>query len=49
MYDRNDLNSGVSYLSKTYQKICSIIKLNDMMFPRLRKVTSFKDWTEQQL
>jgi len=48
-YERNDLSSGTSYLSKAYQKICSIIKLNDMMFPRLRKVTSFKDWAEQQL
>lgn len=48
-YERNDLLSGTKYLSGAYQKICSIIKLNDMMFPRLRKVTSFKDWAEQQL
>lgn len=49
MYEKNDLLQGAEYLSKSYQKICNIIKLNDMMFPRLRKVTSFKDWAEQQL
>lgn len=48
-YDKNALLSGAEYLSKAYQKICNIIKSNDMMFPRLRKVTSFKEWTNQQL
>ena len=49
MDDSNNLSKGTEYLSVAYQKICSIIKLNDMMFPRLRKVTSFKTFTEQQL
>lgn len=48
-YERNSLLTGAGYLSKAYQKVCNIIKSNDMMFPRLRKVTSFKDWTTQQL
>lgn len=48
-YQSNNLSEGTLYLSKAYQKICSIIKLNDMMFPKLRKVTSFKNWVEDQL
>jgi len=48
-YVQNELKKGCIYLSKAYQKICKIIKYNDMMFPRNRKVTSFKKWVEQQI
>lgn len=48
-YNENQLLEGAKYLSKAYQKICNIIKYNDMMFPRNRKVTSFKQWVEQQV
>lgn len=49
LYKNNNLLLGCEYISIAYQKICTIIKLNDMMFPRMRRVTSFKKWTEQQL
>lgn len=48
-YNNNSLLEGAEYLSLSYQKICNIIKANNMMFPKNRKVTSFKKWTEQQL
>ncbi|MFW6173053.1 MAG: hypothetical protein ACOC5T_04850 [Elusimicrobiota bacterium] len=48
-YNDNRLLEGSEYLSKAYQKICNIIKYNDMMFPRNRRVTSFTQWAEQQL
>lgn len=48
-YERNQFLEGCKYLSLAFRKIWNIIKLNDMAFPRSRKVTSFKDWAEQQL
>lgn len=48
-YNNNNLLEGSEYLSKSYEKICNIIKFNNMMFPKTRKVTSFKKWTEQQI
>ncbi|HKL23985.1 MAG TPA: hypothetical protein VJ912_01485 [Candidatus Nanoarchaeia archaeon] len=49
LFEMNRILDGCNYLSKAYQKIWNIIKVNGMVFPKARKATSFKEWAEQQL
>lgn len=49
LFEMNRILDGCNYLSKSYQKIWNIIKVNGMVFPKARKATSFKEWAEQQL
>lgn len=49
LFELNRILDGCNYLSKAYQKIWNIIKINGMVFPKARKATSFKEWAEQQL
>lgn len=49
LFELNNLPLGCEYLSKTFEKIWAIVRSNGMAFPKSRKVTSFKDWAEQQL